>query len=192
MGDVHAGDTRPITLAEVQFARAWNVRGDAENAEFRGAVQRWCGMDLPRVANGTIFVEDRAMLSLGPRSWLWLADSAERDFESMRDALNAARGALFDVSASYAMWQVSGMTAPCILNRMCPLDLHDAAFAPGTCAQTLFGHINGIVYRPTRAPAFVVMFARSYRRDVWHHLCTSALSEGYEVTPAISLRIAHA
>jgi sarcosine oxidase subunit gamma len=131
-------------------------------------------------------------LWLGPRSWLWLAHSVAGDFDSARDALNAAGAALFDVSAGYVMWHASGRHVARVLNRMCPLDLHDSSFGPGHCAQSVLGHITGIVYRPSAAPAFVLLVARSYARDAWDHLCASAAPEGLITLPPITLGAAHA
>src|SRR5581483_6091649 len=180
-------NARAITLCEVGFARAWNLRGDATHGAFVRELERLYRGRLPSAPGTTHAAADRAMLWLGPRSWLWLAQTRDVDFTSTRDALNAVGGALFDVSASYVMWRASGTNVARVLNRMCPLDLHDSAFGPGQCAQTLLGHLGAILYRPSAAPAFLLLVPRSYAQDAWEHLCASAV-EGYGIEPATPLR----
>jgi len=184
-------DDVSIEIAEVTCAQAFNVRGDPARGQFVEAVEGICGIDLPRTANTCTVSGERALLWLGPRSWLWLAGSAGLEFLSTRNAVNTAGGAAFDVSASYVMWRVAGTAAPRVLNRMCPLDLHERVFVPRSCAQTLFGHIAGMLYRPGMAPAFVLLLPRSYAQDAWHHLCTSVSTEQHAFTPAIPLHLAH-
>ena len=96
---------------------------------------------------------------LGPRSWLFAGRTILPDhhFDATRIALNAAGGALFDVSASYVAWMIAGEGAVRVLNRSCPLDLHPSTFPAGHCAQSTFGHINVLLYKSDARPAFIVM-----------------------------------
>ena len=74
---------------------------DNEKA-LRAEVQRIAGIALPGAANTTSRSEGVIAMWLGPQSWLLVAADAAAlgDFTGARDALNAAGGALFDVSAS--------------------------------------------------------------------------------------------
>lgn len=182
----HAG-TPAISMCEVRFAQAWNLRGDAGHAPWRAEVRRAFGIEAPLRPNSASFASDRVLLWLGPRSWLWLAESPLPNFGAVRDGVNAVGGAVFDVSASYVMWRVTGNEAARVLNRMCPLDFHDTAFPAGACAQSLLGHIGVIVYRPTIAPAWLLLVARSFAADGWSHIRAAAASEGHTVGPAIAL-----
>ncbi len=69
-----------------------------------------------------------------------------------------------------------------MLAKQCPLDFHARAFADGTCAQSVLGHVNALFYRRDLS-SFTVMVARSYARGVWRTLCQSAAQYGYDVVP---------
>ena len=178
----------PIGLAEVRWTFAWNVRGDASAPSFVSEAQRLSGLALPLEPCTGTRAAARSMLWLGPRSWLWIdgADGAAPDFDSSRSVLNAVAGALFDLSAAYAGWRLSGALAATVLNRGCPLDLRPRAFPAGRCAQSLLGHLPALFYRPTERPLFVVMVPRSLAADAWEQLRGYAEAEGCAIEAAMS------
>ena len=108
-----------ITLSEVEWSRAWNVRGDAAQPTFKLEAERLLGVALPLRSNASArsnaTAHDGGTLALWsrPGSWLVMAgtDAVQMDFDAARVALNAAGGALFDVSASYVAWKISGVNA---------------------------------------------------------------------------------
>jgi sarcosine oxidase subunit gamma len=176
-------DAAGVTLADVELASVWNLRGNAADPAFAARAARLFGLRVQSEAMTSVRVDERTLLWLGPRSWLFVAASAvgDADFDTARSAIHDANGALFDVSASYVAWTVSGARAARVVNRLCPLDLHRRSFVPGRCAQTLLGHIGALVYRPGESPEFIVMVARSLAAGAWHSLCTASQSEGYRV-----------
>ena len=177
--------TTGVTLTETNFASAWNVQGDARRPEFVDAVRQLFDATLPIAPNTSVRTGALTALWLGPGSWLLVAagKTAWDDLDARRDALNAVGGALFDVTASRVAWTVAGAHAATVLAKGCPLDLDPRAFPEGACAQSLFGHVNALVYRRATAPAFTLMVARSVARDAWLVLCRSAAPYGYEVLP---------
>lgn len=176
----------PIVLAELRWAFAWNVRGDASAPAFVSEAQRLSGLALPLEPCTGMSGEARSLLWLGPRSWLWIdgTDGAAPHLDFARSALNAVGGAVFDLSAAYAGWIVSGALAATVLNRGCPLDLRARAFGAGRCAQSLLGHLPALIYKPEERPLFVVMVPRSLAIDAWHHLLGYAESEGCTIDAA--------
>jgi sarcosine oxidase, subunit gamma len=180
--------TVAVTLAGVQWGLAWNVRGDSGRSSFVSEAEGVLGLALPLQPNTSVRGDGWASLWLGPSSWLFVGGpgSARTTFDIARTALNAAGGALFDLSASYVGWSIAGAAAGHVLNRACPLDLHPRSFRPGHCAQSLLGHINALFYRPDEQPLFIVMVARSLAASAWRDLCASAASDGYRVAPAVS------
>jgi sarcosine oxidase subunit gamma len=165
--------SEPITLAEMPIAAAWNVQGNASRAEFTDQVARQFSIVLPTVPNTTVRSDALTAFWLGPRSWLLVAVSAGlplADFIEKRNALNAAGGALFDLSASRVAYRLTGARATDVLATGCPLDLHPCTFRAGDCAQSLFGHVSVLLYKSDDAPTFVIMVARSFARDVWRAL----------------------
>jgi sarcosine oxidase subunit gamma len=177
-----------VALCCVTLTSAWNIQGGARHASFAEEAQQLFGVALPQLPDTTARSEALTALWLGPRSWLLVAGGTPAliDFEAKRDALNALRGALFDVSANRIAYRVAGPSAESVLASGCPLDLHSRTFIPGGCAQSLYGHVDALYYRPDETQTFIVMVARSFACDVWHALCLSAAQYGYDVTPAVS------
>ena len=91
-----------VALGEVSFALAWNVRGNPAQSSFVSEAERLLGSPLPLQPNTSTRRAGKTALWLGPRSWLLVARSAlpRNAFDGTRVALNAAGGALFDVSSS--------------------------------------------------------------------------------------------
>jgi sarcosine oxidase subunit gamma len=175
-----ADSNAPVTLRELRIANAWNVRGDARNAAFVAKVGHLLA-PLPVEPLTSVRRDDAASLWLGPRSWLFVSGAANvRDVDASRIAINAAGGALFDVSASYAGWSIAGAHAARVLNRDCPLDFSPHAFPAGRCAQSVLGHVNALFYRPRGEPTFLLLVARSHAADAWHALTAAASTDGRE------------
>lgn len=176
-----------VTLSEAAMAAAWNVQGDPARSPFVTGVQRLFDVPLPLVPNTTKRGNALIALWLGPRSWLLVESSSSRqpptlaDFGSKRDALNALGGALFDVSASRVAYRIGGPHGATVLAKSCPLDFHVDAFPVGGCAQSVYGHVNALVYQQDSAPTFLMLVARSLARDVWRLLCRSSAQYGYDV-----------
>jgi len=177
--------TTGVTLTETNFEGAWNVQGDVRQPDFVAQARQLFDVALPVAPNTTARTQTLTALWLGPASWLLVAagKAARDDFDARRDALNAVGGALFDVTASRVAWTVAGAHAATVLAKGCPLDFHPRAFAEGACAQSLFGHMNALVYRRAAGPVFTLMVARSLARDAWLTLCKSAAPYGYDVLP---------
>jgi len=175
-----------VALAEAMIACAWNAQGDARSARFADQARRLFGVALP-LSPGTIARNEAATaLWFGPASWLLLsplASSPFADFDAKREALGAAGGALFDVTASRIAWTISGPHADSVLAKSCPLDFDQRAFAPGTCAQSLLGHVPALFVRSDAA--FTVLVGRSFARDVWRALTEAAAQYGYDVGLAL-------
>jgi sarcosine oxidase subunit gamma len=193
------GSTRPgqygaagtgVALAAATIAAAWNVQGDPSRGALAAEARRLFEVPLPLAPGTTVRTEHVTALWLGPASWLLVARSAAAlgDYAAKRDALNAAGCALFNVSASRVAWTMSGPRAADVLAKGCPLDFHPRAFAAGTCAQSVFGHVSVLIDKRDAAPTFTVLVARSFGRDLWHALCAASAQYGYRVLPEAPFR----
>jgi sarcosine oxidase subunit gamma len=184
-----------VTIAETNFAAAWNVQAGARAPDAATAARELFGLSLPAAPNTTSREGALTALWIGPASWLLVATDVSTlvDFETKRDALNGAGGALFDVTAGRVGWRIAGPEAATVLAKGSPLDFHARAFGDGMCAQSVFGRVNALFYRRSRLPAepadrtlqrlpqFTMLVARSFARDAWRFLCVSAAQYGYEV-----------
>ena len=171
------------------MATCWTVQGDAARAAFAMECVRLFDLDLPCGPNTTAHGTSWTALWLGPRSWLLIADPHVDPLPpgallAARDALNEQGGALFDTSASRVAFAVSGAGAATVLAKNCPIDLHSSVFSAGSCAQTVLGHVNGLLYKPDATSTIIVMVARSFAHDVWRALCTSSAQYGFDVVQA--------
>jgi sarcosine oxidase subunit gamma len=173
---------RAIALDEADVGGAWNVQGDGERAAFLAEVERWFPVDLPRTPNTSARRAALAAFWLGPKSWLVVRESALSldDFLAARDALNAAGGALFDVSASRVAFRVRGSRAPDVLAAGCPLDFGDRAFPAGSCRQSLLFRVAALIERNDDAPSYTAYVARSLAAGVRKALAVAAAEYGYE------------
>ncbi|MEO5772106.1 MAG: sarcosine oxidase subunit gamma family protein, partial [Burkholderiaceae bacterium] len=142
-----------MSLRETTIAAAWNVQGKPEKPAFLEQVRTSFGIALPLTPNATAATDNITALWLGPESWLLVAGSPPApghpltDFTTKRDALNTAGGAVFDVTVGRVAWTLAGARAATVLGSGCPLDFDARVFAPGTCAQSLYGHVNALYCR---------------------------------------------
>jgi sarcosine oxidase subunit gamma len=191
-GHYGAPGSTGVTIAETNFAAAWNVQAGARSPAVSTAARALFGLSLPTVPNTTSREGALTALWIGPTSWLLVATDVSPlvHFETKRDALNAAGGALFDVSAGRVGWTIAGPQAAAVLAKGCPLDFDARVFRDGMCAQSVFGRVNALFYRRSRLPGepadqslqrFTMLVARSFARDTWRFLCVSAAQYGYEV-----------
>ena len=109
----YGADRTGVTIAEASIAAAWNLQGDPARASFVDEVRRVFDIALPTSPNTIAVSADLTAIWLGPRSWLLASGGVSRlvDYIQMRDAVNEAGGALFDVSGSRIAWTVSGPRA---------------------------------------------------------------------------------
>ncbi|MEO8224671.1 MAG: sarcosine oxidase subunit gamma family protein [Gammaproteobacteria bacterium] len=193
IGSMHPGhygaDGAGTVLHVATTVAAWNVQGDPGRPSMLAQIGQSFGVPLP-LAPGTTR-QEAGLLALwtGPRSWLLFESRPDGwphklvDFDAKRDALQAAGGALFQVSASRIAFTIRGRQTERILSQGCPLDLDARAFAPGRCAQSVLGHVSALFYRHATTAAWTVFVARSLADDAWRSLCMAAAGDGYDVEP---------
>ena len=131
---------------------------------------------------------------LGPRRGCSSTGGASRARRFRREARCGQRGRRRAVrrlrqAASHGPFQ--GRARPTVLAKSCPLDFRPLALAPGSCAQSLLGHVNALFVKHDDAPTFTVMVARSFARDVWHSLLASAAQYGVDIGPATLIAERH-
>lgn len=98
------------------------------------------GIALPTAPCRSAAAGGRTALWLGPDEWLLL--SPDR-----LDLADVPGGAVVDVSHRQVGLLLDGPAAADVLAAGCPLDLHPAAFPPGTCTRTVFGKAEIVLWR---------------------------------------------
>jgi sarcosine oxidase, subunit gamma len=129
------------------------------------------GITLPVQACRSTVSGQSAALWLGPDEWLLIAG-----YGDARPRVEGVAMSLVDVSHRSIALEVKGEGAEDVLTSACPLDLHSAAFPPGSCVRTLFGNCEIALWRKA-VDAFWLDVARSHADYVWRLLevaCTDA------------------
>jgi heterotetrameric sarcosine oxidase gamma subunit len=171
---------RTPALAEVQLTVAWQLSGDPSDDAFLLEARNQLDVDLPCEPNTFSVSKTIVTYWLSPRSWLLATSTSCLDqFEDRRDAINTARGALFDLSASRVAYRLYGGAAEVLLSSGCPLDLDPASFPPGACKRSVFNRVPVMIERRENAPSFTLFCARSFATYMWHALCQAGAPLGY-------------
>ncbi|MCY3670220.1 MAG: sarcosine oxidase subunit gamma [Alphaproteobacteria bacterium] len=97
---------------------------------------------------------------------LFEAPDPDRAAETASAALGPA-AYVTDQSDSWAMLRIEGVGVRAALERICMLDLDDAAFPEGSVARTVMEHLAVIVLRDG-ADSFLLMTPRSSARSFLH------------------------
>ena len=129
------------------------------------------GLGASRPATGESSSADRygaRILGMQPDQIfiLFEAPDPDRAAETVSDALGPA-AYVTDQSDSWAMLRIAGAGARAALERICMLDLDDAAFPEGRVARTVMEHLAVIVLRDG-PNSFLLMSPRSSARSFLH------------------------
>jgi sarcosine oxidase subunit gamma len=168
---------------ERPFLGHLNVRGNAQDPRFVGAVSDVLGDGLPIVSNTVTDVQGITMYWLGPDEWLIVTpDERRAAIESeLRRTLAALRVAVTDVSGGQTLLQLHGARVRDVLAKGCPIDLHPRAFSIGQCAQSHLAKAPILIGQIENQPYFELIFRRSFADYLWTWLETAAAEYGLEV-----------
>lgn len=179
----HAPGIAGVIARERPFLGHLNVRGNAQDPRFVGAVSDVLGDGLPIVSNTVTDVQGITMYWLGPDEWLIVTPDERRVpvDNGLRSAMRGMRFALTDVSGGQTVVVVRGAPVRDLLAKGCPLDLHPHAFDFGQCAQSHLAKAP-ILLRPLAGePAFEIIVRRSFADYLWLWLEDAAAEYGFEV-----------
>ena len=168
-----------------------NLRGNAGDVAFAGAVRDTLGFELPATANTWSGSIEHAAIWLGPDEWLLTAPAGENVMleSALRTALRGVHHSVVDLSANRTVIAISGSDARPVLAKGCSLDLHAAAFAAPQSAQTLLAKAQLILQCADAKDAFRLYVRNSFAHYVAEWL-TDAASESVAARALDSERIA--
>jgi sarcosine oxidase subunit gamma len=166
-----------FAIREVPFASQLNLRGNAADPAFAGAVLALLGCDLPVAANTWTAGNDCAALWLGPDEWLVVAPDGRNEslYAALRVSLRGIHHSVTDISANRTIIEISGEHARLVLAKGCPLDLHGSAFGPPQCAQTLLAKAQMILQYVDARPTFRIFVRISFAPYVVEWLTDAAM-----------------
>lgn len=146
-----------------------NLRGNAEDAAFRQAVESVLDAPLPVKPCTTGEGSAARVLWAGPDDWFIVGPKGQADAlaSRLRKALSGQHHALTDVSSGYTVLHLSGTPARDVLAQGCPLDLHPRVFARGACAGSHFFKAGVWLWQTDDAPEYELLVRRSFMGYVW-------------------------
>lgn len=158
-----------------------NLRGDAEDGRFLGAVAQVGGVELPIEPGTWNEAASSNAYWLGPDEWLLVVEGDEGvDIEArLSDALDG-RFAVADVTGAQIQLELSGPDVGKVLQKSSPYDFHPRNFPPGRCAQTVFAKATALV-AAREDSAFDIVFRRSYADYLKCWIADVAAEYGYRV-----------
>ena len=171
-----------VEMVELPFVGKVNLRGDASDPAFRTAAEAQIGAALPTEPNTWRSNGDVTVFWLGPDEWLiHCADGAQTGMvEKLQQALAGVHCAVTDVSDYYLVIRLAGDKARELLSKGTPLDVHQAEFRAGMCAQTRFGHASVLIGCMDDAPGFQIQVRWSFSEYLWQFLVEG--TREYETT----------
>ncbi|MDX1380826.1 MAG: sarcosine oxidase subunit gamma family protein [Xanthomonadales bacterium] len=176
----------PLAQAGVTATRSEGDRLLIEERPATGLVRVHSLVDLPREhpeladwpgRTGRCRDGDPAVLQLGPREWLLLAEdrAADAALEALGAVVDRSSTAVHDVSDGLAVFRLQGAAAPWLLAKVCSLDVHAELGGSSWCARTRVGQIAVVVhYRGSASGGFDAVVDRSLARYLWELLIDSA------------------
>ena len=123
------------------------------------------------------------VLWAGPERWLVVRREAEPgDLAGLLgDAFaNMPAVAVTDLSHNRSVFRLSGPRVRDLLAKGIPLDFDPSAFAPGTVAQSRFGHVVVLLHAVENS-TFELYVMRSFALSLWEDLTDQAGEYGYEI-----------
>ena len=166
------------SLREMGLKGKLNIRGDASNSAFTGAIVETLGLELPATANTFSEYQSRRLYWLGPDEWLLHCDLDETETlqASLENALADAHLAITDVSDYYTVLRLRGPNARALIRKGCPLDLHHESFPKGNVAQTRFGHASVLLRYRDDGETWDIQVRWSYAEYGWDYLVSGMAS----------------
>lgn len=164
------------SLRVVEDLGTINLRLITDEARIKAG--KTLGLDVPTAANRFVVNGDYSLFWLGPNEWLLQAPDARiADLHAeLEAALNGQRAAATVVSDHSVAIELTGSGARHVLEKGCPLDLHDRSFAEGHCAQSHYLQAVVILAR-TGPDRYLLRVRRSMGEYLWDALA-DAIAKG--------------
>ena len=172
-----------LRLSERAGVAIWQIAAwrDADVPTLRSALRKSLRIALPEQPNGAAGAGGPIAIWIAPRR-LWLVATAQ-DAGSLAGLpdLIAGRAAITDLSHARVVLRLSGAEARTALAKLCRIDVHPKAFAPGRTAQTPLGQIPALIHCVDQAPIFDLYLPRSLARSATEMLIDAAAELGLEM-----------
>lgn len=172
-----------VALRERPFLGYLNLRGEAGDSAFTGAVRDYSGLDLPTEPNTFVENDRCSAIWLGPNEWYLVVPAGEEldAIDRLERALEGQHVAVNDLTSGLTTVHLSGSNARDVLQKGCTLDLHPRAFGAGQCAQTLVAKAGVLILHRGDEPAYELVVRRSFADYLCLWIEDAALEYGLAV-----------
>lgn len=138
---------RAVQLREVAFSTQIGIRAVPGSAGYQ-ALANATGVGIPQaVGQVTGDAQGTAVLWLGPDEFLLIAPENTELRYTLRDALADEPGMVVDLSANRSILELTGPSAPLVLRKSCPADLHPRVFEVNQAIVTTLANIPVLLWR---------------------------------------------
>ena len=141
---------------------------DAALTAIRGAY----GVDLPGIGQTAKTSGGEMLMRLAPDMGMVIFTHAKPDANSVVQARLNGAAYTTDQTDVWCALELSGAGSRRVLERICPLDLHEDGFATGEARRTVMEHLGTIIAR-TGADTWLLMSASSSAGSFLHAIETS-------------------
>ncbi len=129
--------TPRILIQEVKDLTLLHIACHSKNDDVSECVSKFTKYKLPLTPNTSIKGKRHYSVWLSPTSWLIYSQEAINTGTLYSQTLH-----ITDISSGQVLMRVSGRHVRDLLSKGCPIDLHQANFDHGYCAQSRFRSIN--------------------------------------------------
>lgn len=143
----------------------------AEEKAVKGLGQA-IGVSLPDKPRATTEKDGTLALCIGPDEWLILAPTGA-DIEAKLNGVEDGLYSAVSIDHRNTGMRLTGPVVEAILNAGCPQDISMEAFPIGTCARTIIGKAEVVLYRKSEQE-FHIECWRSFSDYVWKFLVDAA------------------
>jgi len=178
-----------VKMGERPYHGMIGLRGNADDPAFTSATEKALGVSVAVEPNTASTKGATSVLWMGPDEWLILTapDTAPNVIAALQENLAGQHVAVFDVSDSRSIIELSGNNARKVLMKGCGIDLHPRAFGPGQCAQSTLALAHVMIHQTATdkrsgTPTYQLYVHRSFAEYLWAWLEDAAGEYGVQVT----------
>ena len=178
-------DRAGVTMSERAFPVIVDLRVKPDNKSVMTAAEKTLGFKLPLEAGTTAGAtggdNDVSALWIAPDQWWIVASDSAVQAAALPASLAKLKAGVTEIGESRTCIRVSGPKARALLEKGCPLDLHESKFQAGNCARSLIGKVPVALHQVSDQPAYDLYVLRSYAEFLWLWLEDAAREYGVAV-----------
>lgn len=147
------------SVRELGLCGMITLRGDLSSPQMARAVRDAAGVDVPERSTATAQGACAAAW-MSPDELLVMVPHAEAEerLRAIAAALAGTHHLAVNVSDARAMIEVSGAAAREVISKLCPVDMHPAAFPPGRFRRTRMAQIPAALWQVDAETVRVLCF----------------------------------